>query len=497
MLSKRPVKTGSIVGSEAVVTSSESRFSPLRSLTPEFLVFYMESFESGDFGDLDRTMRAMERRDDIWKVSAAKARKDISRRKWQCVPLEGFEDDPDAARQADTLKAFYTSLRTVDWDCRNVYSGVRGLIAGMMRAYNDMYSVHELVFKPTGAGLTAEIIRCPLEWFVLRSGRMCLVANGTDPEPLEDGGWLICQGEGVGIACAVAKMFKTIALGDWAVYSGRCGHPGIHGKTNAQKGTPQWTDFVSALRKFGKEWACATGLDDVIEKIDLSVSGTLPYPTLVERMDRAIATLQRGADLSTMSAGLGKGEGASLQDDESEIIAADNCEMITEACRSQLDRIVLSWTYGDDAQVKAGFRVVPPQRDTIKRDLEIDAALVNMGARLSKRDALSRYERREADPQDADDSALTAPKSPVSVPADSKVNFANEAPARHADPVGAVMARAAAKIMDGSVPLKDAIDAALAEIRTIPSLASRIDTAHLQAMVEDAMLKAATEGVKS
>ena len=76
---KPAVKRASSVGSQYIQTASESRFSPLRDLTPEQLVMYIESFESGDFAWLDRTMRAMERRDDIWKVSAAKARNGSSR----------------------------------------------------------------------------------------------------------------------------------------------------------------------------------------------------------------------------------------------------------------------------------------------------------------------------------------------------------------------------------------------------------------------------------
>lgn len=497
-MSKPAIKRASSVGSQYVQTASESRFSPLRDLTPEQLVMYIESFEAGDFAWLDRTMRAMERRDDIWKVSAAKARKDISRRRWQCVPLEGFEDDPDAAAQADTLKAFYASLRVTDFNCRNVSSGVRGLVAGMMRAYNDMYSVHEIVFSPRPDGsLRAELIRCPLEWFKLTGGAMCLdVASGTaaasrEPTPLEPGGWLVAQSDGVGVACSVAYMFKRLALGDWAVYSGRCGHPGIHGKTSAVKGSTQWTDFVAALKKFGREWACATGLDDVIEKIDLSVSGTLPYPGLVERMDRAIASLQRGADLSTMSAGSGAGDGASLQGDEADIIAADNCEMITEACRAQLDPQVIAWHYGEAAPVKAGFRLVPPQRDTIDRDLKIDAQLVSQGVKLSARDALSRYERREADPADAEDKPLAVPAvaSISSVP--PVPGFPNEADAP--DPVRQILDRASAAILDGSVPLPEAIAAAQTEIAKLTSLAGVVDSSRLQAAIETAMFKAASQ----
>jgi hypothetical protein len=485
-MSRRPTKTASSVGAQALTLATESRFSPLRSLEPETLVSYIESYEAGDFAWLARTMRAIERRDDIWQISAAKARKDISRRKWQVAPLEGYEDDPEAAAQVELLKNFYCALRSVSHDCRNVASGVRGLIASMMRAYNDGFAVQEILWRPGAGGLSAEVISWPLELFALRSGQLCMAQN--DATPLDAGGWLVTRGDGVGIACAVAYMFKRLALADWVVYSGRCGHPGVHGKTAAEKGSTQWTDFAAALRKFGKEWACVTGLDDVIEKIDLSVAGTLPYPGLVERMDRAIASLQRGADLSTLSAGVGSGEGASLQGDESDIIAADNCATITEALRSQVDPYVIAWHRGEGATVRAGFYLAPPQRDTIERDLKIDAQLSGMGVRLSRRDALSRYERREADPADIEDAPLAAAATPA------PLALPNEAPEkRRPTSVQAILDRAAAAILDGSRPLAEATAAALREIAALGAAAAALDPAGLQSQIEAAMFAAAAQ----
>jgi hypothetical protein len=327
---------------------------------------------------------------------------------------------------------------------------------------------------------------------------MCLVAGGAEPTPLEDGGWLVTRGDGVGVACSVAYMLKKLALGDWAVYSGRCGHPGVQGKTNAAKGTQQWTDFCAALRKFGKEWACVTGLNDEIEKIDLSVSGELPYPALVERMDRAIAALQRGADLSTISSGAGSGTGASLQGDETDLIAADNCESITESFRSQLDPYVLRWTFGDDVEIKAGFQLVPPQRDTIALDLQIDAALSGMGVKLSKRDALSRYGRREVATDDPDDAPLVAPAIASALP--PKLSLANErtgdrqvALVPQPDPLAAILRRAAAQILDGSLPLPEALAAAQQELAQLPALASTLDPAQFQQQLEAAIFQAASQ----
>jgi len=411
---------------------------------------------------------------------------------------------------------------------------------------------------------------------------------------LEDGGWIISQSDGVGVACSVAYQFKRMAQADLAIYSGRCGHPGIHGKTNATYNTTEWNAIAAAVQNFGKEFSCVTGLTDILEKIDLSISGQLPQPIIIEMMDRAISSLQRGADLSTMSAGTGSGEGASVQDDESTLITADNCAMVTETLQTQLDPLVLAWHYGEDIEIKAGFELIPPESDTTAQDLLTDQALVNMGVKLSKNATLERYNRTEADPSDPDDSALTAPvtaggiiaessssqsalvpSSPQSAPVSAenttaaavaktslngaqvtalldiiaqvesgemskdvapavmkaafplmsdeqiadmlpKSDFANEAepskgspapadgtdtPADRSgspgipDPAAAILNRAAAAILDGSVPFDEAMAAAIAELEKLPGAAADLpDT--LEKTLTEAMFTAAANNIQ-
>jgi hypothetical protein len=435
MSNKTPLKTKSAAtSSEAVKTAAEPRFATLRNLDPSKLTMYIEQYEDGNFHYLSPILRKMEERDNTWKIAALKTRKAVSSRAWRCDPLPGYETDQDAKNQADILTKFYGRLQMCDIRTRNIKHQMRKLIESAMRSYNDGYSVHEIVYTVRSDGsLSAEAIAVPLHLFKIEGGMFCLDSDVKAIE-LEKGGWLTVQGDGVGIACAVAKMFKTISLADWLVYSGRCGHPGIHAKTNAQKGTQQWTDFKTAISKFGKEWSAVTGLNDVIEKIDLSVSGQLPYPAMVELMDRAIAALQRGADLSTMSAGSGAGDGASLQGDESDLIMADNCAMITDAFRSQIDTTVLAWHYGPDAEVKAGFCIETPQPDTVDRDIKIDAHLIDHGVGLSQKDALKRYQRTEADPSDPEDAPMKAAAA-SSLPG-NPVELANEA-----DPAKSVPAK--------------------------------------------------------
>ncbi len=410
----RKVKTTSVTSSEAVRSVAETRFATLRGLDPSRVTTYIEAFEDGNFTWLAPIMRKMEERNSVWKIAALKTRKAVSGRTWSCDPLPGYESDPLAKDQADVLTAFYGRMTTSDIRTRNITHKVRTFIENAMRAYNDGWSVHELVFsiRPDGS-LDCNAVSCPLHLFRLDAGNFCIEQQMGQPVPIVPGEWLVVKGDGVGLACTVANTFRNISLSDWLIYSGRCGHPGLHGKTSAQKGTQQWIDFKGALSKFGKEWSAITGLNDVIEKIDLSVAGQLPYPAMVELMDRAIAALQRGADLSTMSAGGGSGEGASLQGDESDIIMCDNCRMIMDAFRSQIDATVLRWHYGEDVEVKAGFAIDLPQADTVDRDIKIDTFLRDSGVGLSRKDAIKRYQRTVADAADPEDAALVAPAAPA------------------------------------------------------------------------------------
>lgn len=512
------IKRETVISAATLKHSANSRFSPLRGLSAADLTRYIESFEAGDFLRLADTMAAMERRDYTWKIAAAKARKDVSCRQWQCVPKDGYKDDPDAAAQADALRAFYSSIKVTDYRCKNVYSGVRGLVSNIMYAYNDEYSLQEIVFTPTAAGkLSAHIMRCPLGWFQLMDGYMHLRPQiaSTESEELEDGGWIISKSDGVGIACAVAYQFKRMSLGDLAIYSGRCGQPGIQGKTNATYGSTEWNNMAEAVRNFKNEWSAVTGLNDIFEAIDLSLSGTLPQPIIIELMDRAIASLQRGADLSTMSAGVGSGEGASLQGEESLLITTDNCAMVSETLQTQLDPFVIAWHFGPDTEIKAGFELIPPKNKNVTQDLLTDEKLTSMGVRISKNATLERYNRTEADPADPDDSPLTAPSSPAAlVPTD--YSFANEAqtstgspapvsktdtpadrdgsPGIH-DPAAAIINRAAAAILDGSTPFDQAIAAAIAELEKLPNAAADLpDT--LEKTLTEAMFTQAAQSIE-
>ena len=155
------------------------------------------------------------------------------------------------------------------------------------------------------------------------------------------------------------------------------------------------------LLRWGREWKVIVDKDSDITTVSMN-TGEPPMPRLVERMDRAIAALYRGADLSTLSKG--EGMGASLQGDESDMLEADDCATLAESLHEQVDRFVIRYMTGDDTPL-AYIWIEPVSKPNISNEITIDQHLMQSGIKLSKRDMLQRYGRTEADPNRPDDAA--------------------------------------------------------------------------------------------
>ncbi|MFR6032539.1 MAG: hypothetical protein ACLUKN_04790 [Bacilli bacterium] len=69
--------------------------------------------------------------------------------------------------------------------------------------------------------------------------------------------------------------------------------PGIKAKTDAYPDSPQWEAACEAVRDFGAEFHAVLSEGTDIDAIDVSTRGELPYPSLVERVDRMLCALWR------------------------------------------------------------------------------------------------------------------------------------------------------------------------------------------------------------
>lgn len=388
-----------------------TRFNPIRSLTPEILSQHLDDFDRGFLRNLAIDMDAIARRDDLLKCVIPKRFGALQRREWEIfIPPEN--EGPEADRHKEALAYFYNNLTATDAVDLNVKGGFGMMVKQMLRAQLYGYAVHELIWDNQADGLTARVNYVPLWFFENRSGklRFLLTDFSIIGEDMEEGAWMVTCGERLMEPCCVAWQYKHLCLRDWLIYSEKHAMPGILGKTTSVLGTPQHDNLVAAVQQIALDYSAVIGKDDELAKIDFSADGNLPYQPLVERMDRAMAAIMRGADLSTISAGSGTGQGASLQGLEAHIIEVGDAVLISETLNLCLDKLIIQNKFGEGVRPLAFVKIiVPPYTDTTK-DIAVDTFLLGSGAKLGVASAMERYGR---DVPGEDEEVLTAPMPAV------------------------------------------------------------------------------------
>jgi hypothetical protein len=403
-------KKESHVDAGRVQRSIETRYNPMRQLTPANLSRWIDEFEAGELRPLARLLEAVSQRDDSFKTGLRKTTRSVARCDYEIRFEEGAEEDPDAKDHRDVLVDFWRSVRATELLNQSAVGGISRLVRQMMLAERDCHNVHELLWRVDRGKLRLTAVHVPLWMFELKTGHIRFLRdnNAAYGEPLVPGEWLVHSGDGVGIACAIAASYKRLTLADWLAYSEHNATPGLHAKTDARQGSPEWQRCVDAVRSFAQEWAIVTGRDVDLGKIDLGASGTLPYQPLVEMMNKAITALWRGSDLSTLSA---RAEGASLQGEEMDMLEQSAAEDISETLHEQIDRFVIQWHFGVGTEPLARFALVPVSRPDVTKEIAINEHLVRHGAKLSIADECQRFGRRQVDGAEAD-RAMEAPASP-------------------------------------------------------------------------------------
>lgn len=410
------LKTKPEVTPELVQLAIRSRFNPIRGLTPQLLATQLDNFNLGFISWTALTWDAIERRDDVLKGVASKRKKSVARLEWEILTID---DSAEAKQHQEALQEFYDNLTAVNALDENERGSFALLVRQMMDAVGKKYAVHEIVWQP-GDVLTAELRFVPLWFFENRTGklRFLKMIGGTDGEELDDGGWMVTAGDGLMEACSVAYMFKNLPLKDWLSYSDKFGTPGVLGMTNASKGSEAGDAMRDAVNSFGQNWSGTIyGADGAIAEpiklIQAGQAGDLPFPPLIERMDRAMVSLWRGSDLSTMSADT---KGASVQEDESDLILSDDAELIGESLNTQLSRKVLWQKFGAERGL-AYIKLMVPRKKDLQTDVAVDTFLLGAGAKLGSRERCEYYGRPEPE---AGDEPLTAPMAAVTEVSDQK-----------------------------------------------------------------------------
>jgi phage gp29-like protein len=380
---------GRPVSAERVRLEKQSRFNPLRGWTPEVLVRQLEAYSRGEIAALAWVMEWLEKHDDIIATVAPKAKAAVSRHGYDIQLKE--EIAPEllgmAQDQQGRMQEFYEGLETSDAVELDESGGMRLLVQQIMDAYGKGYAAHHIIWRPTAQGLRATMVKVPAWFFEVTSGKLRFLPGmgqqrGVDLETL--GGrdaWLVSKGRGVMLAGVLARMFKQLPLQDWLTYCDRHGMPAFLGKTAAAKGSPGWGEMADAVAAIGSEFGAVINTGDVIDVLNLTGQGEVPYVKLIDRMDRAQVMLWRGGDLSTMSRE--NGTGSNPQQDDSDELDADNAEWVSETINAGLTKRVIAYHFGKNAQVLCRLKLRTKQRDNLQKDLAVVQAALAMGVRIS------------------------------------------------------------------------------------------------------------------
>lgn len=384
------MKTQSILTSARIESSLRARINPIRNLRPESLSRMLDAFNAGELRATALAWESIEQRDDVLKAVATKRKKAPARFGWEIEPL----DTSDTAKaHAEALRFFYENLTAMHASDGNETGGLSLLLRQMMDATGKRYAVHEIVWQPQPgqpARLSATLRFVPLWFFENRTGRLRLInSHGSANTELEPGSWMVTTGDGLMEACSIAYLFKHLPLRDWLVYCERNGMPGVRGVTDALPGTPEWEAARDAVRDFGAEFHALMNRGTDIEAIDLGASSALPYPQLVERMDRAMATLWRGSSMGSVTS---EGAGISLQLRETALVEREDVEHLSSTLHTQLDRHIVRHCCGEEhprARIRIRHREAGLQAEQIAdvRSLVTQAlpeAIANLITRLAQ-----------------------------------------------------------------------------------------------------------------
>lgn len=387
----QPPSPGEFITPERIGLSIRMRFNAIRRITPELLATQLDQFQRGYLSPIMRTWEAMERRDYRLSAVAPKAKSALARHGFEILT---HDDSPAALEHKAALEYFYNNLTVTDAYDENRVGGFNMLVRNMADAIGFKYSTHEILWKPSFSGLTAEFRKAPAWFFENITGRLKFLTEDYNyyGVPMEPDQWLTHVDDGIDEAGSVAYMFKHLPLRDWLNFSEKFGIPGIMGRTQASINTPQWNAMVDAVGKFANDFAAVCNLGDEIQLIKAEGgTSTLPFEPIIEKMDRALSILWRGADLGTEAhRGGGEGQGASLQQSETDEIDTDRAGRIQETLNIHLDRRVIAWSFGSAVTPLAFVKVkTKPQRD-ILTDLKTIQALAPMGVPFEVNNVLER-----------------------------------------------------------------------------------------------------------
>ena len=430
------------IGVVRIRDEARLRYNPLRNLTPQKITSAMDAFDCGYLSEAARIYDAIRRRDGVVQACVQKRKRATSRLEWTIVEMGN--DEAASKEHAAFLEDFYNNIKVTSAADANKRGSMSMLIDNILSALENKYAVSEIIWDTSRApSLSAEVRHVPLWFFENTQGYLRFKRNSTDTEgvDLEENGWMVSVSDSPLMeATAVCYIIKRFAQGDWAVCSQRFGMPMPVYNANADRGTPEFESAVESVAGImnGYGMVCARG-----EVFDLKLpNGTSePFKTLSEAMDRYIALIWRGSDLSTLSAD--NAAGASLQAEESEILEDADCALVEETLAHYLTKPALEWKFGQGVKPAAYLQLTRKNRKDKLNQIAVYKGAAELGCAVAKRDVYEALELRE--PEAGEDIVELQQLSPT-----PQVSFTNAKPRKDS-----AVDRVAAALGDMAQPFYD------------------------------------------
>lgn len=437
------ITESSHIGMVRIRDEARMRYNPLKNLTPQRITAAMDNFNCGYLSDAAKIYAAIRSRDAVVQACVQKRKRATSRLAWTIVEMG--EDEAASKKHAAFLEDFYNNIRVTSAADANGRGSMSMLVENILTALENKYAVSEIIWDTGRApSLSAEVRHVPLWFFENTQGYLRFKKSSTDTEgvDLEPGGWMVSVSNAALMeATAVCFIIKRFAQGDWACCSERFGTPTPVYNSTANRNTPEWNEAVETLANLANGCGMVLAAGEVFDLKQPSGTGE-PFKTLVDSMDRYIALIWRGSDLSTLSAD--NAAGASLQADESEILEDSDCALVEETLAHYLSLPALEWKFGRGVKPAAYLQLTRKNRKDKLNQIAVYKGAAELGCKVAKRDVYEALELRE--PESGEDTVELSQTLASSTPPP----FANSAKAEDS-----AIDRVAAALGDMAQPFYD------------------------------------------
>ena len=405
------------IGIVRILDEARMRYNPLKNLTPQKITAAMDNFNCGYLSDAAKIYAAIRRRDAVVQACVQKRKRATSRLTWTIVEMGN--DEAASKEHSAFLEDFYNNIRVTSAEDANKRGSMSMLVENILSALENKYAVSEIIWDTSRApSLSAEVRHVPLWFFENTQGYLRFKKSSYDTEgvDLEKNGWMVSVYDSPLMeATAVCYVVKRFAQGDWAAYSNRFGMPTPVYNSTATRNTPEWDAAVDAIANLVNGCGMVLAAGEVFDLKQPAGTGE-PFKTLPDSMDRYIALIWRGSDLSTLSAD--NAAGASLQAEESEILEDADCALVEETLASYLSLPALEWKFGIGVKPAAYLQLTRKNRKDKLNQIAVYKGAAELGCAVAKRDVYEALELREPEP--GEDMVELSVQQPAAVGAEAQ-----------------------------------------------------------------------------